>query len=174
MSELDDEYSAALEREFHEIQGALLNDTINTLTPNEPICLPETTTVHDAVERMLAGRQAAVVIVDGEGRLAGIFTERDVLTRVVGKGLDSHRTPLSTVMTRDPEALSARDRICYAVNQMSVAGYRTIPLVDPERKPIGIVTVNHVIKWLAHLFPEAVLNLRPGDRIKQPHKLDGG
>ena len=52
---------------------------------------------------------------------------------------------------------------------MSVAGYRTIPLVDAERRPIGIVTVTNIIKWLAHLFPEAVLNLPPGDTIKRPH-----
>ena len=175
MSVFDDEaYEAGLHEELQEVGSALLGDTINALTPNDPICLSETMTVHDAVVRMLSGKQAAVLIVDGGGRLTGIFTERDVLTRVVGQGLDSRTVPLSQVMTRQPEALSPRDRICYAVHQMSVAGYRTIPLVDSERKPIGVVTVSHVIKWLADLFPEAVLNLRPGDTLKQPGTLDSG
>ncbi len=49
---------------------------------------------------------------------------------------------------------------------MSVAGYRTSPLVDEAHRPLGIVTVPDFINWLAHLFPEAVLNLRPGDVIK--------
>ena len=57
---------------------------------------------------------------------------------------------------------------------MSVAGYRTIPLVDEAHRPIGIVTVHDFIKWLAHLFPEAVLNLRPGDVIKRPLEVDAG
>ncbi len=57
---------------------------------------------------------------------------------------------------------------------MSVAGYRTIPLVDEVQRPIGIVTVHDFIKWLAHLFPEAVLNLRPGDVIKRPLEVDAG
>jgi len=57
---------------------------------------------------------------------------------------------------------------------MSTAGYRTIPLVDEERRPIGIVTVNDVVKWLAEIFPEAVLNLRPGDRLKHPLQVDAG
>jgi len=166
----DEAYEAGLQ----EVGSALLGDTINTLTPHDPICLSESMTVHDAVVRMLSGKQAAVLIVDGEGRLSGIFTERDVLTRVVGRGLDSRTVLLGQVMTAQPEALSPRDRICYAVHQMSVAGYRTIPLVDEERKPIGVVTVSHVIKWLADLFPEAVLNLRPGDTIKQPGTLDAG
>ncbi len=179
MTEFEDEYSAALGSEFRELKGALLSDTIHTLEPAEPLCIPETATVHDTVVQMVARRQPGVLIVNQEGRLVGIFTERDVLTRVVGPGvagpgLDVHRTPISQVMTRDPEALALQDRVCYAVNRMSVAGYRTIPLVDAERRPIGIVTVTNIIKWLAHIFPEAILNLPPGDTIKRPHQVDAG
>jgi CBS domain-containing protein len=57
---------------------------------------------------------------------------------------------------------------------MNNAGYRTVPLVDAERRPIGIVTVSDVVKWLAEIFPEAVLNLRPGDEIKRPLQVDAG
>src|SRR5437867_1814706 len=49
-----------------------------------------------------------------------------------------------------------------------------VPLVDTERRPIGIVTVSDVIHWLAQLFPEAVLNLPPGDTLKRPHEMDAG
>ena len=123
---------------------------------------------------MLAHRQAGVLVTDAQGRLAGIFTERDVLTRVVGRDLDARQTPLSEVMTRDPEALTANDRVAYAIHCMSVAGYRTIPLVDGEGRPIGVVTVSDVVRWLASLFPEAVLNLRPGDALKHPLEVDAG
>ena len=175
--EFEDEYSATIDDDLTEtddLRGALLNDTIAVLSPADPICLSETATVHEAVQTMLARRQAGVLVTDASGRLTGIFTERDVLTRVVGKDLDARRTPLATVMTRNPEALTARDRVAYAVNRMSVAGYRTIPLVDPEGRPIGVVTVSDVIRWLANLFPEAVLNLRPGDAIKRPQDVDAG
>jgi CBS domain-containing protein len=77
-------------------------------------------------------------------------------------------------MTPNPEALAARDRIAYAVHCMSVAGYRTVPLVDADRRPIGVVTVSDVIRWLAQLFPEAVLNLPPGDVLKRPQEMDAG
>ena len=174
MSEFEDEYSESLEDEFQKLQGALLNDAVNLLTPSEPIRLLATATVHEAISKMLANRRAAVVIVYAEGHLIGIFTERDVLTRVVGQARDVHRTTLGEVMTRDPEALSPQDRICYAVNRMNNAGYRTVPLVDAERRPIGIVTVSDVVKWLAEIFPEAVLNLRPGDEIKRPLQVDAG
>ena len=123
---------------------------------------------------MLARRQAGVLVVDGDGRLIGIFTERDVLTRVAGPRRDPQKTRLAEVMTREPEALTASDRIAFAVHCMSVAGYRTVPLVDADRRPIGVVTVNDVIRWLAGLFPEAVLNLPPGDALKRPHDMDAG
>jgi CBS domain-containing protein len=174
MTEFEDEYSAGLQGEFRELRGALLSDTINTLAPSEPVCLSETTTVHDAVAQMLPARQPGVLIIAPDGRLTGIFTERDLLTRVVGENRDPRTTTLGAVMTRDPEALTAGDRVCYAVNRMSVAGYRTIPLVDAAGRPVGIVTVHDFIKWLAHLFPEAVLNLRPGDVIKRPLEVDAG
>ena len=174
MSEFQDEYSESVEVEFRKLEGALLNDAVNLLSPSEPIRLPATATVHEAITKMLANRRAAVVIVDGDGRLIGIFTERDVLTRVVGQSRDVQGTTLAEVMTRDPEALSPQDRICFAVNRMNNAGYRTVPLVDAERRPIGIVTVSDVVKWLAEIFPEAVLNLRPGDEIKRPLQVDAG
>lgn len=175
MGEYEDERSAELESEVQEIRGALLDDTIAALGPAEPICLGETATVHEAVQTMLARHQAGVLITDSEGKLVGIFTERDVLTRVVGRKLDTRTTALGQVMTRDPEALTASDRVAYAIHCMSVAGYRTVPLVDGGQRPIGVVTVSDVIRWLANLFPEAVLNLPPGGtRLKRPHDLDAG
>jgi CBS domain-containing protein len=170
----NEEYRAAAEEEFSEIRGALLDDTIRTLGPDEPLCVSETVSVDEAVASMMAMRRAAVLVVDGNGRLAGIFTERDVLTRVVAPGLRPAATQVGSVMTRDPDVLSISDRVAYAVNQMSVAGYRTIPLVDGDRRPVGVVTVTHIIKWMADLFPEAVLNLRPGDALKHPSEVDAG
>ena len=174
MSEIEDEYVGALEEELGEIKGALLNDTIRVLGPDEPLCVGESVSVGEAVASMMAMRRAAVLVVDGDGRLHGIFTERDVLTRVVARGLAPGATPIGQVMTRDPEALAMTDRVAYAVNRMSVAGYRTIPLVDADGRPVGVVTVSHFIKWMADLFPEAVLNLRPGDALKHPSEVDAG
>jgi CBS domain-containing protein len=174
MTDFEDIDRDTVEGELQEIRGALLNDRIAVLGPAEPVCLREEATVQEAIERMLARRQAGVLVVDADGRLTGIFTERDVLTRVAGQGRDPRQTPLGAVMTRDPEALSPGDRIAYAVHSMSVAGYRTVPLVDAQRRPLGVVTVSDVIRWLADLFPEAVLNLPPGDVLKRPHQIDAG
>jgi CBS domain-containing protein len=171
----DDDYTSSGDPEERPISPAVFNDTVGVLAPAEPVCLRETATVTEAAQSMLQARQAAVLIVDAGGRLAGIFTERDLLTRVIGRGLDPKGTALSAVMTPNPEVLSLRDRVAYAVHCMSVAGYRTVPLVDADRRPVGIVTVSDVIRWLANLFPTTVLNLPPGgDTLKRPGQLDSG
>lgn len=174
MSEFHDEYSESLDSEFRKLEDALLSDEVRLLAPSEPIRLTADASVADAVTRMVDNRRAGVVIVDANGRLIGIFTERDLLTRVVRQGRDLARTRLTDVMTADPEALAPDDRICFAINRMHNAGYRTVPLVDPEHRPIGIVTVNDVVGWLARVFPEAILNLRPGDKVKRPAQMDSG
>ena len=171
----DDDYSSSGDPEERAISPAVFDDTVDVLVPAAPICLRDSATVTDAAQRMLHARQAAVLIVDAGGRLAGIFTERDLLTRVVGRGLDPKATALANVMTRNPEVLSLSDRVAYAVHCMSVAGYRTVPLVDALQKPVGIVTVSDVIRWLAGLFPATLLNLPPGgDKLKRPGQVDSG
>src|SRR5919201_1915429 len=124
-----------IEDELQHVRGALLDDTIATLSPAEPICLPPSATVEDANARMLERRQACVLVVDGDRRLTGILTERDVLMRVAGAGRDPRRTTLREVMTPNPVALTVRDRVAYAVHCMSVAGFRTVPPGDTLKRP---------------------------------------
>ncbi len=169
-----DEYSETVEQDLRQVGGALFDDTLAVLSPPEPVVVRDAVSVHDAVKAMLAKGQAGVLVVDGDGRLIGIFTERDVLMRVVGQGLDAATTPLSRVMTRKPEALQLRDRVAHALHSMAVAGYRTVPIVDGAGRPIGVVTAVDINRWLAGLFPEAVLNLAPGDHIKHPGQIDAG
>ena len=174
MSDAEDEYSETIDTDLRAIRGALFDDTLAVLSPPEPVCVGESVTVQAAVEAMLARRQAGVLVVDGAGRLTGIFTERDVLMRVVGRNLDPNRTAVATVMTPNPEALTRRDRVAYALHCMSVAGYRTVPIIDDAGRPVGVITATDVIRWLTDLFPEAVLNLPPGDAVKNPHVIDAG
>jgi CBS domain-containing protein len=173
-AEYHDEYSETLGTEFRKLEDALLSDTVSLLASADPIRLDETTAVEVALEAMLAQDRVAVVVVDPEGRLRGIATDRDLLKRACNAGCDAAKTRLVDVMTAEPETVKPDDRICYALNRMMATGCRTVPLVDEEGRPIGIVTVDDIAKWLAALFPEAILNLRPGDRLKRPAERDGG
>jgi CBS domain-containing protein len=164
--EYHDAYSESLGGDFKELESALLGDTVKILAPNEPIKCFADTTVHAAILQMAEKRRAAVVIVDREGQLRGVFTERDLLRRVAAPGRDPKTTPLGEVMTRDPETLGPDTLIAYAINRLHNASYRTIPLIDAQGRPIGIMTVNDIVQWLAELFPEAILNAPPRGRVQ--------
>jgi CBS domain-containing protein len=113
------------------------------------------------------------VLVGSSGRLVGIFTERDVLTKVVFRH-DGPLTPLESVMTPNPETLEAGATINYALNMMSVGGYRHIPIVDRDHKPVGVLSVRDIVDFLVQLYPEEVLNLPPTPAKGIADSADGG
>jgi CBS domain-containing protein len=128
-----------------------------TLKP--PVTVPPSATVRAAVEAMNERRVGCVLVVDGD-RLVGVFTERDVLTKLaLGHGLDA--TQVEEVMTPDPECLTLDDGIAYALNMMSVGGFRHIPLVDADQRPTGVVAMRNIVDYIVDLFPSEVLNLPP-------------
>lgn len=98
----------------------------------------EAMTIKAAADLMAVKRIGAVMVMK-DGRLAGIFTERDVLTRVVAAGLDPARVTVGQVMTRDPDTVVANDTALHALGMMSRKGYRHLPVVDGARV-VGIVS----------------------------------
>ena len=113
------------------------------------------------------------VLVQKDDRLIGIFTERDVLRRVIFR--DGNREwKVEDVMTRDPTTLSPDASVAFALNKMSVDGYRHIPIVDPAGKAIGVISIKDIVKLMVDTFPEGVLNLPPNPDHAFPKSDDGG
>jgi CBS domain-containing protein len=130
----------------------------------EPLVLSTTSTVTEAMRAMQRGHCGCVVVTDdgtGKSKVTGIFTERDVLFRVVDRGRNPAQLPLAEVMTPNPETLSVRSAVAYALNKMSVGGFRHIPVVDDEYRPAFVVSVRDVVEFLVEAFPREVLNLPP-------------
>ena len=99
-----------------------------------------------------------------DGKLVGLVTERAFLDRALGaKGFG--RLKVGKVMTRDPEALAARDSVAYALNKMAVGRYRHVPLVDDAGVPQGMVSARDVIDFIVELCPEEILNLPPEPQL---------
>ena len=130
-------------------------------------------TVSKAVDLMKRKRVSAVMVVDKKPkRLLGLFTERDFLDRALGaKGFG--RLQVKKVMTRDPEALSPRDSVAYALNKMHVGRYRHVPLVDGDGVPVGMVSARDLIDFLCELCPEEIMNLPPQPRYAVPRTQEG-
>jgi CBS domain-containing protein len=152
------------------LDPAMIREPIRVLEPNSPLSLPPSATVRDAIRLMRERRVGCVLIVDGE-RLTGIVTERDFLLKVEGD-LDLR---LESVMTPDPEVLRLDDPIAYALNKMSVGGFRHIPLVDQHRRPVGIVSVKDIVDYIVDLFPNDVLTVPPDpERAETWRGREGG
>jgi CBS domain-containing protein len=97
-----------------------------------------TTLVSKAAMMMAAKNAGAVMVVVG-GRLVGICTERDIVFRVVGAGLDAAATRLADVMTRTPRTIEPDKPFGHALLVMQEHGFRHLPVVQ-NGKPVGIVS----------------------------------
>jgi CBS domain-containing protein len=104
------------------------------------------TSVADAIARMNQRHIGSVLVMDGE-RMVGIFTERDVLTRVVPQGIDSHRTPVGEVMTRQPVTISPTTTVQEAMVVMTNQRKRHLPVMMGD-KVVGLVSIGDVTRWM--------------------------
>ena len=109
--------------------------------------LPPSASVLEAVQLMNKSQVSSVLIVDN-GRLAGIFTERDVLRRVVGSGLDPKTTLLSNVMTAGLTSITPATSIEEAHAIFSSRHCRHLPVLDGDRIA-GLISVGDISRWLS-------------------------
>ncbi len=147
----------------------MLHEPIRTLQMRSAPAVALGSRLSEAVRQMQQHRVGCVMVVEG-GRLVGILTERDILCKVLGTGQDIGAVAVDAVMTRDPEVLRPDDAIVHALQKMSVGGFRHIPLVDAQRRPVGMLSVKDVVDWVTEFFPEHVLNVppEPGRHARQP------
>jgi len=155
----------------------LLRERASVLPARKPLVFSEADTVTRAMRAMQAEHRGAVVITaDGTPStpITGVFTERDILYRVVDRGRNPVDVPLSDVMTRDPECLGEDQKIARVLHMMSVGGFRHVPVVDAERRPVCVVSVRDVVQFLVSAFPREVLTIRAEQSIGAPRQREGG
>jgi CBS domain-containing protein len=142
----------------------LRTERARVLAKPDPHAVQRGATLAEALRAMRAGEGDAVLVRDGD-RLAGILTERDVLTRILGRGIDESR-PVDEFMTADPDVLSADATLLDAMQAMERGHYRNVPLVDEGGNLVGLLRQQDVLEYVAEAFPQEILNLPP-----RPHQL---
>ena len=108
------------------------------IEPSKLLVAAPETTVREAAELMASRAVGAVLVVERD-ELLGIFTERDVVFRVVARGLDPDGTRLSEVMTREPKTIAPEKAFGVAMAVMHENGFRHLPVID-KGVPIGVVS----------------------------------
>ncbi len=100
-----------------------------------------------------------------EGKLEGIFTERDVLNRCMDESFDWDQPLGASVLTREPRTIASSRTIAEAIMLMQQFHYRTLPVME-SGTVVGLVRLGDVLRHLAEEYPEEVLNLPP-----RPHQV---
>jgi CBS domain-containing protein len=140
---------------------------IRHLPLRAPALVERDASISETIETMKARHLGCALVCD-QGKLVGLFTERDLLNRVIGEPV-SYSTAVEQVMTLDPARLSLDDSVITAMRVMQEGDYRNIPLIDSQGKAAGVVTVRDLITFFAEHFPKEALNLppNPAQRITQ-------
>lgn len=138
-----------------------MNVSISTLLDQKagPVfSVPSSATVADAVREMVKHRIGSVLVMDGE-KLAGIFTERDVLRRVVGQGLDPNTTPVTRVMTANVLTAPPEATVQELMQLFTDKRMRHMP-VAKDGRVIGMISIGDVSRWVAHAAKAEAESLR--------------
>lgn len=142
-----------------ELARNLKQDPVSRLRPTPAVVVAPDCAIADAVAQMRRQRVGCLVV--SENRLlVGVFTERDLLTRVLVPGRPMS-DPIREVMTPNPVTVRLRDPIRQAVQTMQKGGYRHLPVLDDAGRPAGILSVKRIVHYLVEHFPATIYNLPP-------------
>ncbi len=143
-----------------EVHSLLLSTKVGELVLTARPTLTPQNSVGEAAREMRDSRHGSVTVCE-EGRLAGIFTERDLL-RFFAKHQQTPEdildTPLSEVMSRKPAVVSSSDTLLEATQRMDQGGYRRLPVLDESGSCLGYVDVKTITHFLVEHFPAAIYN----------------
>ena len=128
------------------------------------------TTVKNTVDKMRQNNHNCAIITSN-GELAGIFTDRDLLNKVVDAP-ELWNRPIDNVMTHAPICVSTNDPAYEALELMDEKHFRNVPVIDKAGRVVGNLTHHAIIKYLADRFPQTVYN-QPPDPNRVTQKRDG-
>lgn len=134
---------------FGVLDNRFLSKSVGLLNPIPPICVPDTSTIKSALEIFKRERIGCIIVTDADGKISGIFSERDAVLKVVLTSIAVNQVPIAEVMTRNPQTATMTTTVGFALNMMSQGGFRHIPIVDEENLPVGLLTVKDLLDHVA-------------------------
>ena len=128
-------------------QGLRLRDRPEFDRKDPPLTMRGEGLVKDAVAEMAAKNFGSVMIVDADGKVEGVVTERDILKRLVNENKDPAKTKLSEIMTKNPRTARADDDMLEWLRMMSNERFRRLPVVDDDGKLLTVLTQGDFVSY---------------------------
>ncbi len=133
--------------ETSERPGTRLMDRTEYASKPKPITARPDETVAHGVGLMVAKNYGCVIIVDGDDKVIGVVTERDVMNKLVQQRLDAATTPLSAIMTPDPRTARETDNMLDWLRIMSNERFRRLPVVDDQGRIKALFTQGDFVSY---------------------------
>lgn len=137
-----------------------LNKPISILPKIKFISLNDNTKLKFAIEN-LQKYSIGCVLLEKNKKISGIFTERDAMKKILGRKLNLETEIISNFMTNSPECLHWDDPISFALNKMVSGGYRHVPIINENHNPLGVISMQNIIRYLGDFFFDEIVNLPP-------------
>ncbi|KIN71864.1 CBS domain-containing protein [Sulfitobacter guttiformis] len=137
--------------------GNRLMDRPEYKTKMKPLTRSPATSVFDAVSAMSEKNYGSVIIVDAQEKVIGVVTERDVMNKLVGKGLDAKTTSLSEIMTENPRLAQETDDMLDWLRIMSNERFRRLPVVDAEGRIKAVFTQGD---FVSYTWPDLIYQMK--------------
>ena len=141
------------------MKSNLRNHQVRHLRLSPAICVSEGSLVRDAIRQMQMQRVGCVLVCQND-QLVGIMTEVDVV-RKAELGEDAFNEPIQEWMTPAPVSISVDTSIWDAAKTMKEGGFRHLPVLDDEGKPMGFISIRNIVTYLADQFPDTIYTLPP-------------
>ena len=135
-----------------EVERSLMEDPVECLQPISPLRVDLQTSLQEAIQLMRDHGIGCVLVIADNGKLTGILTERDLLQKVAGKGLDLAQSPVGDFMSQAPESSKPDHPLGYALQRMVISDIRYLPIIDNNDRPAGIVSSRDIITYMAKQF----------------------
>lgn len=151
VDEFGEGFSSTSESAAH-VSGNIFLAHLKRVSHDHPLLLDKEESVVDAIELMRDRKRGAVVVTEYETKIKGVFTERDLLFKILGKQKIDETLKVKDYMTPSPHTLLSKHYLAHAINNMFHFKYRSTIIVDEDRYPLAIVSLLDVFKFVAFHF----------------------
>jgi CBS domain-containing protein len=145
-------------------------DSVSRLNPTPPYAVEPTRAVAEVVA-LMREKRVGCILVCRDDRVVGIFTERDLMRKVLAAG-QPLTLPVSDFMTPAPVQVHRKDPIGAVIRRMEEGGYRHLPVVDDAGRPVGVLSVKRIVHYLVEHYSPTVCN-QPPDPAVVPNEAEG-
>ncbi|MDE0022551.1 MAG: CBS domain-containing protein [Candidatus Poribacteria bacterium] len=168
-------FEEEIDHTYPELPDVALETPVSELQMrNIRLTIRPETTIGQVVDTMVENNVGCLPVVDEEGRLIGIVTERDILLKAAPDFDAFAQKPTSEIMVNNPTTAHSDDTIGTAIRRMHDGHYRHLPIVDDERRALAVISVRNIMEFVVEHFPVEVLNLPPQPIDRRPMRAPEG